>query len=91
MKNLEIKGVESKVINLTIRNCFYHGVIGKLKCLLYWAIHRDNKSFKDYLMSPVTYTTEIGDIYCSCDINYNELEKYLKEENNNEESISNNN
>ena len=24
---LETKGVESKVINLTVRNCFYHGVI----------------------------------------------------------------
>lgn len=57
---LESKIIESKVIELTVRNCFYHGLFGKLKCVGVWLLCHNKKPFKDYLASPVSYNVEIG-------------------------------
>jgi len=78
----EVKGGVKK--QLTVRNTFYIGFIGKIKTMWYWVItHRKKfKTFKEYLDSPVTYVIDYNtDIHAYHSIDAEaELSKILLEE-----------
>lgn len=55
LETVEVKGGDIKV--LTIKNCFYHGFLGKSRVILNWLISGKGQKFNDYLDNRVTYRT----------------------------------
>ena len=79
LKTIEVKG--GQTIKMTVRNMFYVGFIGKLKTFYFWlSLHRD-KTFKEYLDSPVKYVVDMGELnsFHSIDAE-DELTELLKNE-----------
>ncbi len=77
LTTVKIKGGEIKQLN--VRNCFYYGVIGKIKTIYYWLKNNRDKSFKEYLNSPVKYVIGEPEIYMHPDCE-KELEELLIQE-----------
>ena len=77
--------VESKtrpLRRMTVRNMFYKGFTGKASTMWAWVRYHSDKSFSDYLNSPVTWTIELPtDIYAYHDLKAQEdLTKELTNE-----------
>jgi len=81
-----IKVTSGKPIKMTVRNMFYRGFKGKIMTIWSWIRWHRNKSFKDYLNTPVTYQVELPkDINSYHDIDAEEeLKKLLEEDLDNE-------
>ena len=74
-----VKGGLNK--KMTVENMFYIGFFGKLKTVYYWLVYNRDKSFKEYLNSPVIYHVELCDLHCYHSIDAEEeLAKLLLEE-----------
>jgi len=80
VKSFTVTGGEP--IKMTVRNMFYRGFKGKIKTIWTWIRHHRDKSFKDYLNTPVKWTRTLpNDVnsYHGIDAE-EELKKLLEED-----------